>query len=68
LVSALSCVGDSPRGPLKQLGNPRLKHATKLKHTSPNHAGHGPCRGGPQRPTKAARSKIPSGRLRLARG
>jgi hypothetical protein len=23
-------VGDSPRGPLKQQGNPRLKHATKL--------------------------------------
>jgi hypothetical protein len=23
-------VGDSPRGPLEQLGNPRLKHATKL--------------------------------------
>jgi hypothetical protein len=54
-------VGDSPRGPLKQQGNPCLKHATA-------HAGHSPRRGGPQRLTKEARSKIPSSRLRLARG
>jgi hypothetical protein len=69
LVNTLNpVVGDSPRGPLKQQGNPRLKHATKLTHTAPNHAGHSSRRGGPQRLTKAARSKIPSSRLRLARG
>jgi ribonuclease HI len=32
-------VGDSPRGPLKQRGNPHLKPATKPKHAKPNHAG-----------------------------
>jgi hypothetical protein len=29
-MTSKACVGDSPRGPLKQLGNPHLKHATKL--------------------------------------
>jgi hypothetical protein len=32
-------VGDSPRGPLKRRGNPRLKPAAKPKHAKPNHAG-----------------------------
>jgi hypothetical protein len=32
-------VGDSPRGPIKQRGNPHLKPATKPKHAKPNHAG-----------------------------
>jgi hypothetical protein len=31
--------GDSPRGPLKQRGDPRLKPATRPKHAKPNHAG-----------------------------
>jgi hypothetical protein len=44
------CVGDSPRGPLKQLGNPHLKPATKPKHALLNHAGHGPCHKGPSGP------------------
>jgi hypothetical protein len=35
----VSSVGDSPRGPLKQLGNPHLKPTTKPKHAKPNHAG-----------------------------
>jgi hypothetical protein len=34
-----SSVGDSPRGPLKQRGNPHLKPATKPKRAKPNHAG-----------------------------
>jgi hypothetical protein len=37
--SLCSCVGDSPRGPHKQRGNPHLKPATKPKHAKPNHAG-----------------------------
>jgi hypothetical protein len=44
------CVGDSPRGPLKQLGNPHLKPATKPKTTLLNHAGHDPRREGPGGP------------------
>jgi hypothetical protein len=32
-------VGDSPRGPLKQRGNPHLKPATTPKNAKPNHAG-----------------------------
>jgi hypothetical protein len=31
----LPVVGDSPRGPLKQLGNPHLKPATKPKPNTP---------------------------------
>jgi hypothetical protein len=62
-------VGDSPRGPLKQLGNPHLKPATKPKpntsyltmqdmaHTTKAPAAH-----------RAAHSKTPSNRLRFARG
>jgi hypothetical protein len=49
-------VGDSPRGPLKQRGNPHLKPATKPKHSLPNHAGYGPCcrdpDGPPRRPSR----------------
>jgi hypothetical protein len=32
-------VGDSPRGHLKQRGNPHLKPATTPKHAKINHAG-----------------------------
>jgi hypothetical protein len=32
-------VGDSPRGPLKQRGDPHLNPATTPKHAKPNHAG-----------------------------
>jgi hypothetical protein len=45
-------VGDSPRGPLKQRGNPHLKPATKPKHSLPNHAGYGPCRRDPDGPPR----------------
>jgi hypothetical protein len=38
-VSDASDVGDSPRGPLKQRGNPHLNPATTSKHAKPNHAG-----------------------------
>jgi hypothetical protein len=74
-------VGDSPRGPLKQLGNPHLKPATKTKHNLPNPAGNRPTPQGPRRPIKAAplrdpleqapprsRMRAPSGRLRPVRG
>jgi hypothetical protein len=48
-----SCaVGDSPRCPLKQRGNPHLKLATKPKHSLPNHAGYGPCRRHPDGPPR----------------
>jgi hypothetical protein len=62
-------VGDSPRGPLKQLGNPHLKPATKPKPNTPYitmqdmaHAAEAPAA------HQAAHSKVPSNRLRLARG
>jgi hypothetical protein len=32
-------VGDSPRGPLKQRGDPHLNPPTTPKHAKPNHAG-----------------------------
>jgi hypothetical protein len=32
-------VGDSPRGPFKQQGDPHLNPATTPKHAKPNHAG-----------------------------
>jgi hypothetical protein len=60
-------VGDSPRGPLKQLGNPHSKPATKpnpntpyltmqdMAHTTKAPAAH-----------RAAHSKTPSNRLRFA--
>jgi hypothetical protein len=35
LWPSLSCVGHSPKGPLKQLGNPHLKPATKPKPNTP---------------------------------
>jgi hypothetical protein len=38
-VSLDACVGDSPRGPLKQRGSPCLKPATTPKRAKPNHAG-----------------------------
>jgi hypothetical protein len=40
--SQFNTVGDSPRGPLQQLGNPHLKPTTKPKYTLPNRAGYGP--------------------------
>jgi hypothetical protein len=62
-------VGDSPRGPLKQLGNPHLKPATKPKPSTPYltmqdmaHVAKAPAA------HQAAHSRIPSSRLRLARG
>jgi hypothetical protein len=45
-------VGDNPRGPLKQRGNPHLKPATKPKHSLPNHAGYGPRRRDPDGPSR----------------
>jgi hypothetical protein len=45
-------VGDSPRGPLKQRGNPHLKPATKPKHNLLNHAGNGPRRRDPDGPSR----------------
>jgi hypothetical protein len=39
LLPRAGSVRDSPRGPLKQRGNPHLKPATKPKHAKPNHAG-----------------------------
>jgi hypothetical protein len=63
----IKCVGDSPRGPLKQMGNPHLKSATKpnkphltmqgMAHTTKVPAAY-----------RAAHSKTPSSRFRLARG
>jgi hypothetical protein len=32
-ANAIGAVGDSPRGPLKQLGNPHLKPATSQSQT-----------------------------------
>jgi hypothetical protein len=65
----LAGVGDSPRGPLKQLGNLHLKPATKPKPNTPYltmqdmaHATKAPTA------HQAAHSKTPSNRLRLARG
>jgi hypothetical protein len=62
-------VRDSPRGPLKQLGNPHLKPATKPKPNTPYltmqdmaHAVEAPAA------HQASHSKVPSSRLRLARG
>jgi hypothetical protein len=62
-------VGDSPRGPLKQLGNPHLKPATKPKPNKPHltmqgmaHTVKAPAA------HQAAHSKTPSNRYRLARG
>jgi hypothetical protein len=43
-VTNNQAVGDSPRGPLKQLGNPHLNPATKPKHNLLNHAGNSPRR------------------------
>jgi hypothetical protein len=50
-------VGDSPRGPLKQRGNPHLKPATKQNTPSltmqvPNHEGDGPRRWDPDGPSR----------------
>jgi hypothetical protein len=64
-------VGDSPRGPLKQLGNPHLKHATKLNtpHLTMQdtaHAAEAP-NGPPRRPTRrsprAGFASLEDGRL-----
>jgi hypothetical protein len=62
-------VGDSPRGPLKQLGNPHLKPAIKPKPNTPYltvqdmaHAAKAPAA------HQAAHSKTPSNRYHFARG
>jgi hypothetical protein len=47
-----STVGDNPRGPLKQRGNPHLKPATRPKHNLPNPAGNGPRRRNPDGPSR----------------
>jgi hypothetical protein len=68
--SRLLPVGDSPEGPFKQMGKSRLKHEkTKVKRILLKRT-HGarPTPRWPPRPTKAAHSKVPSSRLRLARG
>jgi hypothetical protein len=62
----MKIVGDSPRGPLKQWGEPHLKPTTKPKHVKPNHEGNSPQ--GLGRPIEAAHLEIPSNRLRLVRG
>jgi hypothetical protein len=41
-LSSLMSVGDSPRGPLKQWGNPHLKPTKRPKHKSSNHVGNSP--------------------------
>jgi hypothetical protein len=51
-VPLVTVVGDSPRGPLKQRGNPHLKPATKPKRNLLNHAGNGPRRRDPDGPSK----------------
>jgi hypothetical protein len=52
LFSIFLFVGDSPRGPLEQLGNPHLKPATKPRpnKASLNHARYGPHREGTSGP------------------
>jgi hypothetical protein len=52
VAAAPAPVGDSPRGPLKQRGNPHLKPATKPKHNLPNHAGNSPRRRDPDGPSR----------------
>jgi hypothetical protein len=54
-------VGDSPGGPLKQLGKPHLKPAkkTKVKHASLKHTGHGPRHGGPDGPPRRPTQRSP---------
>jgi hypothetical protein len=51
-------VGDSPRGPLKQLGNPHLKPA-KAKRASLKHTGRGPRHGGPDGPPRRPTQRSP---------
>jgi hypothetical protein len=51
-------VGDSPRGPLKQLGNPHLKPA-KAKRASLKHMGRGPRHGGPDGPPRRPTQRSP---------
>jgi hypothetical protein len=52
MSTTTALVGDSPRGPLKQRGNPHLKPTTKPKYSVPNHAGYGPCRKDPNGPPR----------------
>jgi hypothetical protein len=52
LMCKEALVGDSPRGPLKQRGNPHLKPATSPKHKLPNPAGNGPRRRDPDGPSR----------------
>jgi hypothetical protein len=54
-------VGDSPGGPLKQLGKPHLKPAkkAKAKHASLKHTGHGPRHGDPDGPPRRPTQRSP---------
>jgi hypothetical protein len=62
-------VGDSPRGPLKQLGNPHLKPATKPKPNAPYLTMQDMARDAKAPAAhQAAHSKTPSSRFRLAQG
>jgi hypothetical protein len=63
-------VGDSHGGPRKQMGKPRLKPAKKPKLSASflSTRGARPTPRWPPRPTEAAHSKVPSSRLRPARG
>jgi hypothetical protein len=62
-------VGDSPRGPLKRQGNPRLRPTTKPKPKMPYLTMQDMARA-TKAPAahQAAHSKTPSNRFRLARG
>jgi hypothetical protein len=78
------CVGDSPRGPLKQWGKTSLKsryrNTLSLTMQVTNHAGHGPRRGTPtahqdgplrsplEQAPPRSTARAPSGGLRPVRG
>jgi hypothetical protein len=67
--SLVPVVGDGPRGPLKQLGNPHLKPATKPRSNEPYLTMQGMAHTAKaQAAHQAAHSKTPSNRYRLARG
>jgi hypothetical protein len=55
-------IGDSPKSPLKQLGESRLKPAKKPKLNASclsAHTGHGPHRGGPRGPPRRPTQRSP---------
>jgi hypothetical protein len=62
LSSHLFIVGDSPEGPLKQLGKPCLKTCKKPKLNASHlsaHTGQGPRCGGPRGPPKRPTQRSP---------